>query len=314
LHALGINLNSDIAVPFLGIRFADRESSSCAKFSAGIGYALRRIRLHQLLIDRAIQAGVSFLWNTRITSIELDYAIAGGNRIRYKWLVGADGQNSGVRKWAKLGSRTLTPKRFGFRRHFQIRPWTDCVELYWAKGSQVVMTPTGREEVGVAVFSRDPQFRLEQALPMFPSLAGKLRGAVPTTKELGKVTSLTRLAAVSQGRVALVGDASGTVDAITGHGLSLSFQQALFLAEAFEKDNLAHYESAHRKIAAMPASMTRLMLLMERSDWVRGRALRIFQNKPDLFSKLLSIHAGEIPLSSIGARDMADFGWKFLWA
>jgi hypothetical protein len=104
------------------------------------------------------------------------------------------------------------------------------------------------------------------------------------------------------------------VDAITGHGLSLSFQQALRLAEAFEQENLAHYESAHRKIAAMPAAMTRLMLLMEESDWIRRRALRLFQDKPSLFSKLLSIHAGEFPLSSVRARDMAHFGWKFLWA
>jgi hypothetical protein len=60
--------------------------------------------------------------------------------------------------------------------------------------------------------------------------------------------------------------------------------------------------------------MTRLMLLMENNDWIRRRALRLFQDKPILFSKLLSIHAGEFPLSSIRARDMADFGWKFLWA
>jgi menaquinone-9 beta-reductase len=314
LRDIGIHLNSDVALPFQGIRFVDRDSSACAKFSGGAGFALRRVRLHQLLLDRANHLGVSFLWGTHVTEIQSDYVIAGGNRIPYRWLVGADGQNSGLRKWAKLGFRSLTPKRFGFRMHFQVHPWTDFVELYWAKGCQVIMTPTAEQEVGVAIFSRDPHLRLEQALPRFPSLAGKLQGAVTTSRESGNMTSLTRLHAVTRGRVALVGDASGTVDAITGHGLSLSFQQAVYLAEAFEREDLAHYESAHRKIAVMPAKMTHLMLLMERSDAVRRRVLRLFQSKPGLFSKLLSIHAGELPLSSIGPGEMIDFGWKLLWA
>ena len=314
LHSLGIHLNSGNAVPFFGIRFVDQNSAACARFSDGIGFALRRVQLHQLLIDHATQAGVSFLWGTRVTDIQPDCVVAGTNQIRYRWLVGADGLNSGVRKWANLDAQSLTQKRFGFRRHFQVRPWTDVVEVYWGKACQVIVTPTGEEEVGVAVFSRDSRLRLAQALPMFPLLAGKLQGAAATSSETGNATSLTRVAAVTCGRVALVGDASGTVDAITGHGLSLSFQQALRLAEAFEQESLAHYNSAHRKIAAMPATMTRLMLLMEESDWIRRRALRLFQDKPFLFSKLLSIHAGEFPLSEVRARDMADFGWKFLWA
>jgi menaquinone-9 beta-reductase len=178
----------------------------------------------------------------------------------------------------------------------------------------MIVTPTGREEVGVAVFSRDPRLRVEQALARFPALAEKLNGAVSTTKELGEVTSLTRLSAVTRDHLALAGDASGTVDAITGHGLSLSFLQAQHLAEAMQQSNLPRYESAHRKIAAVPAAMTRLMLVMEKSDWVRRRALRLLQNKPALFSRLLSIHTGELPLSSLGASEIVNFGWQLIRA
>jgi menaquinone-9 beta-reductase len=314
LRALGIQLDSDNAYPFTGIRFCDHDSSASAKFSEGGGFALRRVRLHQLLLNRAALAGVSFLWGTRVTNIESNHVTAGGNRIRHQWLVGADGQNSGVRKRANLDSHSLTQKRYAFRKHYRIRPWTDVVEVYWGKGCQAVVTPVGDQEVGVAVFSRNPRLRLEQALPMFPPLAAKLLGAFPTSKELGNMTAWMRLPAVTRDHVALVGDASGTVDALTGHGLSLSFQQALYLAEAFENRNLSHYEAAHRKINAMPATMTRLMMLMERSDWVRRRTLRLFQKKPDLFSKLLSINTGDLLLSSVGAAEIADFGWKFLWA
>jgi len=112
--------------------------------------------------------------------------------------------------------------------------------------------------------------------------------------------------------VALVGDASGSVDAITGLGLSLAFQQANFLAEALERGNLAHYESAHRKIAFMPALMSRLMLLMDRNAWSAGEPFVCFEDKPGVFSKLLSVHTGALPVSSLSVGEMIDFGWKLL--
>ena len=314
LRTLGIHLDSSNAVPFAGIRFADEDSSACAEFPDAPGYALRRVRLHQLLVERANRAGVTFHWGAHVTELTSRHVTAGGKRIPYTWLVGADGQNSIVRRWARLGPLRAHGKRFGFRQHFHVSSWPNLVDVYWGEHCQMLATPTDAQEVCVSVLSRDPGLRIAQALPHFPALAEKLRDATPATKELGNMTTLNRLPAVARGHVALVGDASGSVDAITGHGLSLAFQQALFLAEAFERGSLAHYESAHRKIAVMPALMTHLMLLMERNTWVRRRALCLFENKPGLFSKLLSIHAGALPLSSLSVGEMVDFGWKLLGA
>ncbi len=312
LRALGIHLNSDIAVPFTGIRFTGEGSSACAEFPDATGFALRRVRLHQLLVERAIQAGVVFHWGTRVTNVDSRHVTAGDRRIPYTWLAGADGQNSTVRRWAKLGPLRTSSKRFGFRQHFWVPSWPNLVDVNWGDYCQMLTTPTDAHEICVSVLSRDAGLRIGQALPLFPALAEKLRGATPTTKELGSVTSWSRLQAVTRGRVALVGDASGSVDAIAGHGLSLAFQQAIFLAEAFERGDLAHYEAAHRKIAVMPTIMTRLMLIMERSAWVRRRALHLFENNPGVFSKLLSIHTAAIPLSSLGVGEMIDFGWRLL--
>jgi hypothetical protein len=99
---------------------------------------------------------------------------------------------------------------------------------------------------------------------------------------------------------------------VTGHGLSLSFQQAIPLAEAMGRGDLAHYQHAHKKISAVPITMTRLMLLMSGSDWIRRRTIRLFQETPGLFSKLLAIHTESIPLSSVGMAEIAGFSWKFL--
>jgi flavin-dependent dehydrogenase len=314
LSALGIHLNSDIAIPFTGIRFADEESSVCADFPDATGFAMRRVRLHQLLVERATQVGVIFLWGTRVTDMNSRSVIAGGKQIAYSWLAGADGQNSTVRRWAKLEPRHMSRKRFGFRQHFRVPYWPNIVDVYWSKHCQMLTTPTGTHEVCAVVLSRDSHLRLDQALPLFPALAERLRDATPVTEEGGEVTSLTQLPAVTRERVALVGDASGTVDAVTGQGLSLSFQQAIPLAEAFERGDLTHYESAHRRIATMPVMMSRLMLIMERNIWVRRRAFCLFQSTPSLFSKLLAIHTGALPISSVAVGEMIDLGWKLLRA
>jgi flavin-dependent dehydrogenase len=312
LRSLGIHLNSNNANPFAGIRFTGGGSSAYAKFPDAAGFALRRVRLHQLMVERATQAGVIFHWGTRVSRLETNHVAAGNMRIPYTWLVGADGQNSIVRRWAKLGPLRESGKRFGFRQHFRVRSWPNLVDVHWGEHCQMLATPTDAQEVCVSVLSRDASFRIGQALPLFPALAERLQDATPTTRELGNATSLKQLPAVTRGRVALAGDASGSVDAITGHGLTLAFQQAISLAEAFERGNLAHYESAHRKIAVMPALMTRLMLIMGRNAWIRRKALRLFEYKPDVFSKLLSIHTEALPLSSISVEEMIDFGWRLL--
>jgi flavin-dependent dehydrogenase len=312
LKSLGISFPTESAFPFRGIRFVDEEHSASANFAEATGFSVRRVKLHQLLIDHAIEAGVEFRWGERVTQIEKETVSTAKGRFSYRWLIGADGQNSQVRKWAGLDSPIMRRKRFGFCSHFQRQPWSDLAEVHWAQGCQIFITPMAGREVGVAVISHDPGLRLARALPRFPRIAEKLREATPTTRELGDATSLRILPAIARGRVALIGDASGTVDAVTGHGLSLSFQQAIALAEAIKRDDMTFYQQAHRKIAAVPIMMTRLMLHMGRGDWIRHRSIRLLQETPGLFSRLVAIHTETVPLSSFGVVDLAGFGWKFL--
>lgn len=312
LSRLGITFPPESTFPFRGIRFVNGEHSICADFAGATGFSIRRVKLHQLLLDHAAEAGVEFRWGTQARQFDSEAVTTAKERISYRWLIGADGQNSLVRKWAGLDPRIARRKRFGFCSHFEVRPWSDAIEVHWSPGCQIFITPMPAQEVGVAVLSPDPALRLEEALSRFPVLAEKLRGASQTTRELGDATGLKILPAVTRGRVALVGDASGTVDAVTGHGLSLSFQQAIPLAEAMRLGDPAHYQHAHRNIAAVPIAMSRLMLLMAGSDWIRRKTIRLFQETPVLFAKLLAIHAETMPLSSVGMSEIAGFGWKFL--
>jgi flavin-dependent dehydrogenase len=112
--------------------------------------------------------------------------------------------------------------RFAFRRHYRVSPWTDCMELHWGAKCQIYVTPIAADEVCVALISREPT-RLDDALTAFPELVSRLRRAVPSTAERGAISATRKLRRVYKDKVILVGDASGTVDAITGEGLCLSF-------------------------------------------------------------------------------------------
>jgi flavin-dependent dehydrogenase len=146
----------------------------------------------------------------------------------------------------------------------------------------------------VALISRDSHDRLEHALPKFPEIAGRLKCAGVATDERGGVTLTRRFRAVHRGCVALIGDASGSVDAITGEGLCLAFQQARALADAIEHRDLSRYGAAHAHILKKPGLMAGLMLSFDGHPRWRDRVFRTLTAKPRVFADMLALHVGEL--------------------
>jgi menaquinone-9 beta-reductase len=126
-----------------------------------------------------------------------------------------------------------------------------------------------------------------------PALREKLSGAPLGSRERGAVSAMRTLRRVQKNNVALIGDASGGVDAITGEGLRLAFRQALPLASAMAANDLAQYQRAHRKLARRPMLMGNLMLWLGRNPRIRARVLRTMRDNPQLFARLLSAHVGD---------------------
>jgi menaquinone-9 beta-reductase len=314
LRRLGINLDSGVGYPFEGFRFSDQTSSVSARIPRGQAFGLRRTALHQLLIDRATEAGVSLLWGTRISRFDSHGACVNGHFTPCKWLIGADGQHSSVRQFAGLGSRRPGPSRFGFRRHFAIAPWTNFVEVHWGERSQMIVTPTGAGEICISLFVDDSRMRMDRALKQFPEVASRLRGVRPLSSEAGAVTSFSRAPTVIRGNVALVGDAGCTVDAVSGQGLSLAFQQAVHLADALAAGDLSRYESAHRRITRTAVRMTRLLRWMNSSAALRRKVLKLFAARPILFANMIAVHTGDAAPNALGASDILGLGWRTLWA
>jgi len=314
LHRLGIGLNSSLAFPFSGLQFSDEVSSVGAAFPYGRAFGVRRTVLHRLLVGRALELGVSVAWETRALRLSPGGVHTSSGHFRYRWLVGADGDRSSVARFARLGPRRRTRPRFGFRRHYEVAPWSDRVEVRWGNKCQLIVTPTGPGEICVSLFTSDPRLRLDRALDRFPGVARRIAGARPLSSEAGAVTLLSRARAVARGNVALVGDASCTVDGIAGHGLSLAFQQALSLADALACGDSAKYEAAHRRIIRIPMRLTRLLLAMNASSALRRKVLRLFAAKPALFAGMISEHANESTAGALGIGELLNLGWRAIWA
>lgn len=299
---LGLHLPLEESFAIRGIRFAGEGTSVTGEFPDGRGRGIRRTILHGTLVAQAAQCGVELRWGC---------AIADFDKIRARWIIGADGTSSRVRSWAGLDSFRRDDRRYGFRLHFQMEPWTDFVEIHWGDGCQISITPIASDAVGASVLSSDPKLRVHEALGHFPDLAARFRGKGQNSAERGALTASRRLRRVTSGNVALVGDASGSVDAITAEGLSLGFQQAIALAEALERGDLQRYASAHRRLAMRPQFMADFTLLMDRRRALRKRVFPAMASRPELFARLLAIHVGAArPLDF--APICLSLGWRML--
>lgn len=312
LQSIGVAIEPHDGVPFRGIRFVDHELSAHADFPRACGYGIRRTALHRLLMERAHEVGAEMRWGTQIRYGGAGRLYANGDPVHGRWIVGADGQNSGVRRWAGLRTRFEGAPRYGFRRHYPLAPWSEHVEVHWNSRSEIYVTPTGANDVCVAVLTRNPRLRIAEALKGFPAIANRLAQAMPTSREMGGVCVSRSLEGVSRGNVLLVGDASCSVDAITGDGLTLAIEQAASLAKALAQDDPQKYAREHRRIVRVPMMMSRLMLMLAERRWMRRRAITRLSNHPGIFARMLATHVGEFGAAQLTFRGLPAFVQSFL--
>ena len=229
--------------PFHGIRYTDAKHSVEARFRAGEGLGVRRTALHASLSDAITARGVPVLHRG------VDAVVQDRDRVRVadleaRYVAAADGLHSPLRRSVGLSTPVGGPARYGLRRHFATSPWSDLVEVHWSDDAEAYVTPVADDLVGVAVLSsrREP---FEAQLRRFPELMSRLPEEAATPVR-GAGPLRQRATARVAGRVLLVGDAAGYVDALTGEGIAIGLASARALVDAVRRDSPERYERSWR--------------------------------------------------------------------
>lgn len=307
LRALGVELPAWGTHPFSGIRYIDGDVIAEANFAEGPGLGVRRLALAEAMLARAAALGVTLYQGTEAMGWTEDTAgvtlETSRGPVRARWLVAADGLHSRVRKDAGIEATALSGggthpgagRRLGIRRHFTVAPWSDKVEVWWGDGVEAYVTPVGPERVGVAFLWTGGVWsggrgNHEAFLEHFPALAARLGPAESTVRGAGPFG--VRVARRTRGRVLLVGDAAGYLDALTGEGLSLAFESAEALVRATIAGAPERYEADWARITRRHLFLTRLLLQVARRPWLRRRLVRALRRFPSGFSVFLAMNTG----------------------
>lgn len=289
LKRLGVRLSATDGWIFNGVRYVTAGVSADARFGFSAGVGIRRTTLHRALGARAAELGAELRWGAAVRGLTSHGVTTDRGEVRAHWLVAADGRLSQVRSWAGIATTTPTRARFGRRRHYEIEPWTDLVEVHWGDNAEAYVTPAGPRLVGVAVLTGERPLDFDRIIGGLPQLARRLAGAPTVSDDRGAGPFGQRPARVFDRRLALVGDASGCLDPITGEGLSLAFGQAAAVIAAITAGDLRGYAAEHRRLMRLPSTITRLLLAVERRPGLRRRMIGRCAAWPTLFGRLVGL-------------------------
>ncbi len=303
LERLGVE-PPERAAPIRGIRYRLGGLVADGDFPAGArGLGVRRTLLCAALVEAAERVGVELVWGARVEGLTAGGLATAAGEVSARFLVGADGLRSRVRRWAGLERPTRAPRRFGVVRHFRRAPPGERVEVWFGARAEAYVTPLAADETGVALLwaGEGGGFDALLASRLPPELGSWLAGGerLGPDRGAGPFRQATR-GVIAGGRVALVGDAAGYVDALTGEGLALALESAEPLAAALAAGDLAAYARAHRRLARWPQALTRLALAAARRPPLARRGVAALARDPELFSRLLGAVGAGRPLAAVG--------------
>jgi flavin-dependent dehydrogenase len=269
--------------PIRGIAYLSSDGTHHvqAAFRGEHGMGVRRTVLAEAMATEADRLGVQRI-DARIDQISQDDHGVSAAGINARWLVAADGLHSRIRRDLGVDRPSSASPRFGLRRHFAMTPWSDNVEVTWAEDTEAYVTPVSDGSVGVAILGgRGGSF--DERLEQFPILRDRLRGSAG-----GPVLGAGPLRQSSSrrvcGRVLLVGDASGYVDALTGEGISVGLAQAQALARCLVSGRPADYERSWWRVTRRARTLTLVLLTASQRPTLRRALLPAATRLPFLFT------------------------------
>ena len=286
---------------FVGIRYLAAQGRSpamaTARFPEGPGRGVRRTQLHQVLQARAAELGVVAVADRVVglpggcdavqtddggprTSVQL----SSGASLRPRWVLAADGLHSPTRRSLGLdGARSAAGSRYGLRAHFRRAPWSDLVEVSWSRHAEAYVTPVADDLIGVALLGPREGGSFDERLSQFPVLLDRLAACDRVGTVAGAGPLRQRATALSCGRILLVGDAAGYVDALTGEGLSLGITSARLAVDCIVRGRPDRYAGRWRVASRRTRWLTEAMVTAAGSRRIRPAVVPAARYVPGLF-------------------------------
>lgn len=274
--------------PLGGIRYVSGARCAEATFGAGKGRGVRRTVLHRALLDAAAAAGIRIV-EGRVGDVVQDEDSVRASGLRARYLVAADGLHSPIRRELGLARAASGPRRTGIRRHYAVPPWSDSVEVHWSPYSEVgeaYVTPVSDDCVGVAILSSE-RGGFDDRFAGFPALRERLvecahgpdRAAGPLRQNVACRTA---------GRVMLVGDAAGYVDALTGEGIGLAFGGAEVLVDCVTTGRVDSYDRRWRRLTRRYRLLTEALVAAGGLPAVRRAIVPVAATLPAVFDAVVN--------------------------
>ncbi|MGH3677197.1 MAG: NAD(P)/FAD-dependent oxidoreductase [Mycobacterium sp.] len=274
-------------MPFHGITYLDGQRRVTGRVRSGPGRGVRRTCLHASLLDAATAAGVR-IEHGEVGPLSQDATAVRCGDFRARYLAAADGLHSPIRAALGLARSSAGPRRWGIRRHHVMTPWTDCVEVYWSGDAEAYVTPVAEDCVGVAILTTH-RGGFSEHLEAFPALKARVDGhGHGPDRAAGPLRQ--RVRSRTAGRVLLVGDAAGYVDALTGEGLGIAFSAAELLVNCVAAGRVGDYDRQWRRMSRRYRVLTAGVLQASASS-LRSRIVPAANVFPGVFTSAVNMLA-----------------------
>lgn len=297
-----------------GICYHLENNHAAANFIDGYGLGINRILLSESFLSTIKKyPSITLIENAEITSLESSYInfIKDNSlhRCSTNFIVGADGLRSSVREMLDIKLHQSFFRRWAMTTHFAMKPWSSLVEIYLCHSAEAYVVPTGPEEINIVLMWSPKKLSLKGSPPLsklfslFPDLSKRLNGAEIKHKPFAigpfHHRARRRFSSLS---AALIGDAAGYVDPLTGEGINYGLHDGIVLGERLAgrikkgermrlSDLLAFQLEAD--IHKLPhTALSYVLLLLQDRPEIFGHVLGQFKRHPQILSALTAISTG----------------------
>jgi menaquinone-9 beta-reductase len=303
--------------PFHGVRYHFGKHTAEGRFprASGIpvsGRGQRRKHLDRVLFEAAAATpGVKAHLGVRVEGPLCEHgritgALVEGEPLRARLVVAADGVSSRIRRCLGLDAEA-SRKRFGIRAHFRLAkgqeqpPWVDVV---LASGHELYITPLPDREVLVAVLT-DIRHGGEPVHKTFqrwifaqPLLVSRLDGAEQSSQLMcASWRAKNARLGVTPGAI-LLGDAMGSIDPISGGGMTHALVTAELLAAYIQQgpeesdEWMWKFERERGELLVDFKRLTRILLWLADHPWLAAQILSLVGNSPFVLSHFVGVAGG----------------------